>query len=78
MAMEEGRTSYEEIMLKRGGKTHIVTREALGMYIDPEASSECRIYLETLVQQVLESRLLSAFTCPWGNNALYIVVTRNG
>jgi len=40
-------------MLKRGGKTHIVTREVLGMYIDPEASEECEIHLETLAQQVL-------------------------
>jgi hypothetical protein len=36
--VEQGRTSYEEKMLKRGGKTHIVTREALGINIDPEAS----------------------------------------
>jgi len=34
---------------ERGEKTHIVTREAIGMYIDPEASWECRIHLETLV-----------------------------
>jgi hypothetical protein len=37
-AVEKARTSYEEKMLKRGGKTHIVTREALGIYIDPDAS----------------------------------------
>jgi hypothetical protein len=36
--VEQARTSYEEKMLKRGEKTHIVTREALGIYIDPEAS----------------------------------------
>ena len=36
------------------GKTHIVTREVLGMYIDPEASQKCGIHLETLVQQVLK------------------------
>jgi len=40
-------------MLKRGEKTHIVTREVLSMYIEPEASEECEIHLETLVQQVL-------------------------
>jgi hypothetical protein len=36
--VEKARTSYEEKMLKRGGKIHIVTREALGIYIDPDAS----------------------------------------
>jgi hypothetical protein len=30
--------SYEEKMLKRGEETHIVTREALGVYIDPKTS----------------------------------------
>jgi hypothetical protein len=38
MAVEKDRMSYEERMLERGRNTYIVTREALYMYIDPEAS----------------------------------------